>query len=843
MLGDFTPYSDDTPEDEKDSYAEIHDEAEKFIQNNQNDNVTSAASSEILTNNEINTRKTDSKFQDITTRLQSKRNEKEKILYKKSKYNYKRKWKKRRFEHSINNQLKGNVIGINLRKTKSSNHFRAGENKNLLRSNNKDILKSGFPYEYYDNSAFDYDLSGNFNDIYDKTPNYFLLDEDDYGRNVAYGINDGTWRENNNEEATSEMKFQEPKFRNLNGKSHGNIETNAENPEKRFKTGRAFLTENDQQKSKANKYIDMKTEENKMENKFLNKDGILKNSHGKNTVKMHINYAKDGVKLRYKNERLTKDYFRNRDSITYKNESTIKCNGNCSSTSKASRGLENIGTPVKISCNGHEKALKNPWCKYGDNDSQINSHTNPSGISKSRKNRRKFYTLLKIAAEVQKLNKTGTATMNKVEKGDVSLHNNNLHTNRKFAIKSKSSVKEWITQGKRKTKQNNTRKEYTLLQQMLNIPVKSIVDFFRKYVIGNDDPGDLLLKDIWKLPKPALVKHSKLRNKTNSKTNKVTQRKTKNNYKISSKMFDLKTILKNRHKSKAPTRTLKAKTKEANAVTRTFLSNERKGPLKGSGSFVELINVLIDGRMLDNNRYLNDVYKKSFFPQTEKSNYFPEKNMARTRADKNQGLRKELKLPYLIPLTQNAGTRADWKNKNGLFLERAALESNVKRSHIYFPEGLTASRTNVESLPRLSETLNGRRSIESFHMPSLDENLYQDNQFQNKYRNFYHNKDMSSFQYPRNNVGEDFLEIRKPRLSPQYTVPQRNEEGSYSYLNTGRKTQKQYYRQYLTLQEAAQSAPPYTFQIYEDDHLPRGTSWNRMKPMKDRRKHGLKYQG
>lgn len=832
VLGDFTPYVQDTSDDEKNSDAEIRYGDKTFVGNNNEVKENSGATSGIFTKDEINTRKRNNKIhkllKGITARLKSnqvdihKTNERDKVHNKKSKYSHRRKWKERRFEHNIKHQLKGNLFDINHKKNKNSNNHRAEDDKTFpLKFKKTGISKSGFPYGYYDNFAFEYNnLSDNF-DIYDKTYNYFLPDENGYNRNLKYRVDDRTWHKNKNGGA-SQKKLQEPikKLpRNLNGQLYESLETSAYNPLKQIRIGNAIITKNDsdQYKNKANRNVQTKIHASKLESKFRNEDGILKKSYRENSIKVQNNYDIDGEK-RDKTERIAKDYHRGSEVINYKNGSAIKCNGNCS-TAKVFGGSENNGSQLEIPCNEHE------WCKYGNNGSLIKSETNENDLSESRKHQRKFYTLLKNTMEGR-------------------LHNTISHShnrNGKLALKPTSFDKKLKAQKKRKTNKNNTIEDNSLLQQMFNIPVKLIVNFVRKYILGNKDPGEMVLKDIWQLPKSRLNKHSNARSKTDLKISDINQKKTKNNYKIPPKKGNLKTMLRNRHKSKTFTRTFKTKaTKEATAVTRTLLSNERKSALKGSKSFIELINVLIDGRLLHKSKYLNDVYKKSFLPKTEESSNFSENNVFRNSelTNKKQDLPKKIKLihdPYFIPITRKAGNRPDWKNKNNILLKKAPFDFNVKRSDIHFPNGLTAYKNDVESLPRLSETLNARQSIQSFDMHSLDNNLYQDNQFQNKYQHFYDNGDMLSFQYPWNNVDNDILS--------QYTIPKSNEEKSYSDLNTRRKTQKQYYKPILTLQETTHKPPPYTFQIYDGNQAPKGTSWNQIKSIKDESKQDLKYRG
>ncbi|CAB3983554.1 Hypothetical predicted protein [Paramuricea clavata] len=846
VLGDFTPYVQDTSDDEKNSYAEIHYGDKTFVGNNKKVKDYSGETFGIFTNDEINTRKTNNKIhkllKGITARLKSnqvdlhKTNEKDKVHNKKSKYSHRRKWKERRFEHNIKHHLKGNLFDINLKKNKNSNNHRAEDDKTFpLKFKKTSVSKSGFPYGYYDNFASEYNnLPDNF-DIYDKTYNYFLPDENSYDRNLKYRVDDRTWHKNKNGGA-SQNKLQEPPKklpRNLNGKLYESLETSAYNPLKQIRIGNAIIS--DQYKNKANRYVEAKIHTNKLESKFRNEDGILKKSYRENSIKVQNNYDIDGRK-RDKTERLaTKDYHRGNEVINYKNVSAIKCNGDCS-TAKVFGGSENNGSQIEVPCNEHER------CKYGNNGSLINSETNENVLNESRKHQRKFYTLLKNAMEGRhKVKRTETTTKKTVKKGDVSLHNTISHShnrNGKLALKPTSFAKKLKAQKKKK---NNKKEDNSLLQQMLNIPVKLIVSFVRNYILGNKDPGDMVLKDVWQLPKSRLNKHSNKRSKTDLKISNIKQKKTKNNYKISFKKGNLKTILRNRHKSKTSTRTFKRKaTKEANAVTRTLLSNEHKSALKGSKSFIELINVLIDGRLLHKDKYLNDVYKKSFLPKTEESGYSSEKNLFQNSEliNKKQVLPKKRKLihdPYFIPITRNAGNRPDWKNKNNILPKKAPSDFNVKRSDIYFPDGLSAYNNDVESLPRLPETLSARQSIQPFDVHSLDNNMFQDNQYETKYQHFYDTRDMLSFQYPWNNVGNN--------ISSQYTIPKSNEKKSYSDLNTRRKTQKQYYKPILTLQETTHKPPPYTFQIYDGIQAPKKTSWNQIKSIKDESKHGLKYKG
>ena len=753
--------------------------------------MNSEATTEILTNDEIDKQKTDSKpTKGITTRLKNKRNEKEKVLYNKSKYHYQ---EKRKNYHSKNNPLKGNILSINRRKRKRTNKFRPQKIRNFLKSKKTEISRSEYPFEYYENFA----LSNNLQDNYDS---YFPLDENYYHSNVPYDINNRSWREKNDGE-TNEIRVQEPKtfsLQNLNPKSHKTKKTSTQNPVRKSKTERVVTTKRVQQKSKLNTIKETKVLANKLEKGHLNEDSILR-LHGKNIIEDNNNNSQQ--KKRFKNEHLTKNY-QSMDATNYKNKSSINCIGNCSITRNSKKSKEQ----VKTLCNKNEKALQNPWCKYDAYGSRINSDTNQRDVAgKSTKNQPKFYTLLKNATEKHRI-KLETNTTRTSKKGDVILHNSNLHSNNRneeLAVKPKRFAKEWSTKKGNKSKRRGAVESNTLFQQILNIPVKLIANLFRKYVFGKEDPGDLLLKDILQLPKPTA--DSKTKSKIKVIHRNRNQAKTKTDSKVSER--NLKTMLKNGHQSKKTTRQFQAKvTKEANPVARTFSSN-KDSALKRNNTSIELIDVLIDGRFLDKNKYLNNVYKKSFLPKL-KDHHFPEKNIfINPEASNNKKDLPTNSEPYYIPLKPSPRINVDSKNKENLLQEKASSEFNVKRSKIYYPEISAVS-----------------------------------SQFYSKYQNFYNNRQISSFKYPWN-IGENYGKTQMDGLPPKYSIPQGTQRGSYNYFNLGEDKQKQYYGQYLTLQETAREPPPFTFNIYKGDHPPNVRSRSKLRPMKDKRKHVLKYKG
>ena len=709
-----------------------------------------------MTKSEINEQKTDKLAQGITTKLGNKKNEGDKIRHKKSKYHYEQKWEKRK-NHSTISLLKENIRDRNFRKRGNIDHFRPEENKKSIKLKNAKTLKSGYPFEYYDNFAFGNSLADNYDGVNDKTGNYFSLDENFYDSDEGYDMDERLWRENNNA-ITNKIRFQEGNtfpLRNLRTKSYETAETSTGNPVRKFKTGHFITTKQVEQKGNLNRNRNTKIRENKLEQKDQSEENIPNSYMG--NIKRDKNND-----MEHKNKHLTEDY---RENMGITN-SPEKCNGNCT----IARSSKNVTSQMV------EKDTKTP----------------------------KFHASLKNVKEDREVSKLET---------DVTLHNSMSQEKRKLG-----NVNEMLIKKLNRTKHSNTIKKYSLFQQMLNTPVKSIVNFFRKYIFGNKDPGDLLLKDIWKVPNTRPI------NKTDSKINamerNLNRTKTKNKPKVSNGV-NIKTILRNRLKSKSSTKTFKPKsTEETNPVTRTFSSNKHEGSLKGSDAFIELIDVLIDGRMLDKNKYLSEAYKKSFImPKLKESNHFPGKNIFVN--SKASDMKQDSKLPYFIPLRQNAEISSDRKSKKYSLLEKTPTDFNAKRSGIYYPEESVTPRTDV--------TLNN-----NLHPTS-------DNNYQSKYQNFYDNRE-TYFQYPWN-VAENHLGTQNNKPSPQYTIPKANQQENPNYLTTSTEKQRQYYRQYLALQETAREPPPYTFQIYGDYHLPKGTPWNKLTSTKYKSKYGSKYKG
>ena len=334
----------------------------------------------------------------------------------------------------------------------------------------------------------------------------------------------------------------------------------------------------------------------------------------------------------------------------------------------------------------------------------------------------------------------------------------------------------------------------SLLKNVLNIPVKLVVDFFRDYVFGSKDPGNMVLKDIWPVPKSGFVKYSNLTRKTSSKQNIIDRKRPKYNQAIQSKT-------KEAHESLTRKLNVKA-SKETNAVTRTFSSDKHKNALQRNKSFLELIDVLIDGRMLDRKEYLSDVHKKSFLPRIED---ISEGNIQFRKKHKLRGNSNS----YFIPFAQNIDANHVWKAK--IPEEKASAELNAKRSDIYYSQA--------------------QPPLYRYDFPNAaTSQLDTWNNDQNKHQSSYENNYDASLQTPGIYYRDNYLAAKKA-----------SQDGNQK-LNEERNLRQKYDQQYLALQEDTRIPPPYTFHIYGGQTSPY-VQWDQNNPRKNVNKHGYKYKG
>ena len=376
----------------------------------------------------------------------------------------------------------------------------------------------------------------------------------------------------------------------------------------------------------------------------------------------------------------------------------------------------------------------------------------------------------------------------------------NINGNKCYKNCSVAEVSKVDKNQRSKSKQHNTKKGQSLLHEILNIPVSSILDFFHKYILGHADPGKMALKDVLHIPNGVLIEHSKHRAK--NETN-----------------IDQNTSQINKKQSKTPTTRIlnAAERKEVNALTRTVSSKKQKNTLKGNDSFIEFIDVLIDDRLMDKNRYSSGAfYKKSLLPKREDLN------------NSSKKIAKLRKNPYFIPLASNAQIRANWKKMDKYLIDN---NSNVKRSDIYFPGQYPASKNDVRSSFSSSNVQNAKPFLQSFKISSFGD-MQHNNKLKKIYQHPYFSNDIPSrFQYPWNNVGKKYIPSR------QSANPEWNEDTEHNYFNPRKNTQEQYYQNFFTLQEIAHKPPPFTFHIYQGPH------GDRMKITEQGTRHRIKNRG
>ncbi|XP_028412478.1 uncharacterized protein LOC114535312 [Dendronephthya gigantea] len=367
---------------------------------------------------------------------------------------------------------------------------------------------------------------------------------------------------------------------------------------------------------------------------------------------------------------------------------------------------------------------------------------------------------------------------------------------RKIKVENKNSFPEVFTEDtneRSKSERHKTKEEHSLLHKILNISVRSIVEFFHKYIFGNADPGKMALKDVLQVSNGGLTENFMHQDKNERH---IDQKTSTSNRKISRKV-----ILKHHgHQSKTPRILNATKRKDVNAVTRTVSPKMPKNTSKGNYSFIELIDVLIDDRLMDKNRYSSGLfYKKSSLPN-RKDFYHSFKKIAKPR-----------KSPYFIPLSSNAQILANSEKMNKYAVDN---DTNVKRSDIYFPVQYTARKNDFRSFSSLMNVQNSRPFTQSFDISSLGEDLQQNNKQKKNYQDpFFSNDIPSSFRNPWYNADQKIIPSR------QSANLKRNEDTIYSYFNRRKKIQEKYYKNYLALQETAHKPPPFTFHIYQG---PRG---------------------